>query len=142
MRLALVACFVLAVPIPAHAEQSKAAAWLIEDAIDSACETTGTIDPTSVLETDLTGDGLDDLVLSFGSLSCAGQLGTNDFCGASGMCSVRVYVRHADGTLALKGDYLSQGGEFAIQESMPPGIMLSGHDGTPETLHWRGRGFE
>ena len=140
MRLALIAC--LGLVLPAHAERSKAAAWLMAAAVVESCDNGGTFDPERAVETDLTGDGANDLILSFAGLSCDEQVGANDFCGASGMCSVRLYVRQGDETLALYGDYLSQGGSFRIQESMPPGIVFTGHDGVPETLHWRGTSFE
>ena len=54
--------------------RSNAAEYLIREEIAAACDGgAGSIDPTAVIERDLTGDGRADLIISHEGIGCAGR---------------------------------------------------------------------
>ncbi|HET8726404.1 MAG TPA: hypothetical protein VFO41_02745 [Alphaproteobacteria bacterium] len=77
---------------PAQA-RSKAADYLIRDQIAGACETgKGKIEENAVIERDLTGDGLADLIISHDGITCSDG-GRSNACGAQ-VCSFVIYGKH------------------------------------------------
>jgi hypothetical protein len=139
MRLAVLACFVFA--LPAHAEPSKAADWLMTEEIEAACgKAGGRFADGAVVERDLTGDGRDDMVLSHGGVVCAGDQVQSDYCGAM-MCSVLIYVR-TDDVLTLSAEILSAGGSFTVEDGTSPAIQLINHDGSEGQVQWTGTTFQ
>ncbi len=69
---------ILAAAIAPAAAYSNAANYLIAEQIASACEgNVGEIDPGSVIERDLTGDGKADLILSHEGINCSAGASTS-----------------------------------------------------------------
>lgn len=121
-----------------NAARSKAAAYLIREQISAACEMRdGSIDPASVIERDLNGDGKADLIIHHHGIECAGG-GRSIFCGAQA-CSFLIYVR--------RGALLRPAGEFLGVETIKveggpiPTIHTVAHGGRPTALRWNGREF-
>lgn len=120
-----------------EATRSKAAEYLVREQIASACEKQeGTIDPASVIERDLDGDGKADLIIHHHGIKCPG--GRSIFCGMQA-CSFQIYVR--------RGELLTLAGEFAGVEYITvggeqvPTIRTVAHGCKPTALRWNGREF-
>jgi hypothetical protein len=118
---------------------SDEAASIVTKQISEACEQkTGKIDPASVIERDLTGDGKPDLIVHHHGIACEGG-GRSMFCGMQA-CSFQIYVR--------RGDKLEPAGEFlgveriTVGEGRIPPIRTFGHGGRPFVLRWNGRAFQ
>ena len=77
----------------AQGTMSKAANWLINQAIVDGCEGRGgKFDSSGIFTADLDGDGRKDLIISHIALSCNGMPINSNMCGAS-ICSSDVYLR-------------------------------------------------
>jgi len=141
-RLALLVLVALlwlqASPAPAR---TKAADYLVAEQIAAACDGgAGKMDPSGVIERDVTGDGRLDLILNHRGIWCdrAGEgIRQSGFCGAQ-LCSVLIYVREGQ-LLRLKKEVLSGG--LGLGAGSRPEIHLFGHGGKPSTLRWDGNGF-
>ncbi|SJM32849.1 hypothetical protein [Mesorhizobium delmotii] len=131
---------ILAAAIAPAAAYSNAANYLIAEQIASACEgNVGEIDPSSVIERDLTGDGKADLILSHEGINCSAGASTSrsSFCGAQ-ICAVDIYVRRG-ALLELKTEMLGAG--VSVGEGQVPEIRMHAHGGEAATLKWDGREF-
>lgn len=118
--------------------RSKAADYLVREQIAAACEKRdGSIEPSSVIERDLDGDGQADLIIHHHGIECSGG-GRSIFCGAQA-CSFHVYVR--------RGALLTPAGEFmgvetiTVEGARIPTIRTFAHGGKPVALRWNGREF-
>lgn len=132
--LMFAALFALATA-PAEA-RSKAASYLIDQEIAEACDGQGgRIDPASVIERDLTGDGRADLIISHEGISCPGS-GESSFCGQ--LCSVNVYVRRGQ-MLEREREMLGRG--VSVGDGEVPPINLYGVDGRRGAVRWNGQTF-
>lgn len=121
---------------PAQA-RSKAADYLIRDQIAGACETgKGKIEGNAVIERDLTGDGLADLIISHDGITCSDG-GRSNACGAQ-VCSFVIYVR--DGALLKPKDDLL-GVMITVGDGKVPVIRWRGHGGGAHSIRWNGREF-
>ncbi|MBZ8133336.1 hypothetical protein [Afifella sp. IM 167] len=137
--LLLVALLALqASPAPAR---TKAADYLIAEQIAAACDgAAGRMDPSGVIERDITGDGKLDLILNHRGIACDREgegIRQSGFCGAQ-LCSVLIYVRRG-ALLKLEEEILSGG--LALGAGSRPEIHLFGQGGKPLTLRWNGNGF-
>ncbi|MEL7254436.1 MAG: hypothetical protein AAGL23_09705 [Pseudomonadota bacterium] len=90
-----------------------------------------------VYQRDLTGDGLVDLIVDHGGMSCVGDFGRSGFCGAQ-VCSVIFYVNQG-GTLTEVQEILAIVGE--ISDTPVPLIGLHGHGGGRNFWRWNGSAF-
>lgn len=142
MRLAPMLASLALLCAPAHAQSSRAAAYLMEREVAEACGGgRGTIDPAGFIERDLTGDGRADLIVSHEHIACGadGAFGPRSgFCGAQ-VCSVHVYVREG-ALLERRAEVL--GGGVTVGEGATPVISGHGHGGGAWSIRWTGRGFE
>lgn len=125
----------LAVPAAAY---SNAANYLIDQQIAAACDgKAGRIDPDSVIERDLTGDGRADLIIHHHGIGCF-DAGRSNYCGAQ-ECSFLIYVR--------RGTLFTLAGEFAgvewirVSEGRIPTIHTVAHGGKPIAVSWNRRKF-
>lgn len=122
----------------APAARSKAAAYLIRQEIEAACDgKPGKIDPAAAIERDLTGDGKADLIISHEGITCQGR-GRSLNCGMQ-VCSVNVYVR--DGALLkpVVDDLLAM--QVKVGDGAIPSIHMLAHGGRPHVMKWNGRTF-
>jgi hypothetical protein len=127
----------LVAPLPAQA-LSNAAQYLIAEEVGAACDGRGgSIDPASVIERDLTGDGRADLVIAHEGISCAGG-GRSLFCGMQ-VCSVQVYVRRGELLVRVVDDLLGQ--SVTVGDGAVPEIRWYGHGGGAYGMRWDGTGF-
>ena len=118
--------------------RSNAAEYLIREEIAAACDGgAGSIDPTAVIERDLTGDGRADLIISHEGIRCAGE-GRSIFCGLQ-VCSVKVYVRRGQLLDPEVEDLL--GMTVTVGDGAVPVIRWFGHDGTGHSMSWNGQAF-
>lgn len=117
--------------------QSKAAAYLVEQAISDACSGKGgTIKESAAIERDLTGDGNDDLIISHEGISC--ENGSRSiYCGAQA-CTFSVYVREGN-LLQLKKEML--GMAVTTSTGGVPTIRWYAHGGKERQFRWDGRDF-
>ena len=116
---------------------SKATGYLVEEQISEACfGSNGTIEPASVIETDLTGDDKSDLVISHEGINCADG-SRSGFCGAQ-VCSFNIYVRRG-ALLELEKEML--GVKVRVEGEGVPSIRWYGHDGASHALQWDGKAF-
>lgn len=123
---------------PAGRTHSADADSPVREQIARACENKpGKIEPASVIERDLTGDGKTDLIIHHHGIECDGG-GRSIFCGAQ-ECSANLYVR--------RGAQLHPAGEFGavewikIEGGKVPTIHTISHGGKPLALRWNGREF-
>jgi len=116
---------------------SKAADYLVREQIADACSGSGgNIEPSAVIERDLTGDGKADLIISHEGIRCANG-GRSGFCGAQ-VCLFNVYIRRG-ALLKLKLELL--GTTVTIGDGQIPTIRWHGHGGAPYSLKWNGSEF-
>jgi len=125
----------LAAPVAAG---SKAADYLVREQIAEACAgQPGRIDPATVIERDLTGDGKADLIISHEGITCSGG-GRSQMCGMQ-VCSVMIYVREGALLKLAVGDRL--GGGVTVGDGAIPAISMHGHGGARGSLRWNGSAF-
>lgn len=150
MKLSLVSLAAL-LAITASAEaRSRAAEYLVAEQIAEACDGgRGTIEPSGVIERDLTGDGAADLIIAHEAITCiiaheaitcagGGASGRSLFCGMQ-VCSVHFYVRR--GTL-LQPVLEMLGGGVTAGPGDVPDISMYAHGGTRGSVRWNGRTFD
>jgi len=111
---------------------------LVREQIAEACNgKPGSIDPASVIEHDLTGDGDPDLIIFHYGIKCEFHI-RSGFCGAQ-ECRANLYVRRGAG--------LHAAGEFGAVEWIDigkeriPTIHTISHGGKPLALRWNGHEF-
>ena len=110
----------------------------MREQIAAACEKQGgTIDPNSVIERDLTGDGKADLIIHHYGIECADGR-RSAFCGMQA-CSFQIYVRRG-ALLALAGEFLGVE-TIKVDGERIPTIHTVAHGGNPTALRWNGREF-
>ncbi|MBB3900932.1 hypothetical protein [Methylobacterium brachythecii] len=122
---------------PAEA-QSKAAAYLVKQAIADGCEgRPGTIGLSGAIERDRDGDGLPDLIIAEDEIHCSGESARSIKCGMQ-VCSVTFYLRRRP-ILQKVHDMLGSG--VSVGNERIPKISMYAHGGRRGSVHWNGRGF-
>ncbi len=116
---------------PAAHAQSNAAKWLMDQEIAAACGGVGRFDG-GVVETDLNGDGLTDLILSHEGIVC-GSGGRSGFCGMQ-VCTVKIYLR--EGALLQEAEEMLGGGVSVDTATSPPTIRGYAHGGGAWAMRW------
>jgi len=116
---------IIAWPVPSHAQSPTVQAAINEQILEGCMEGGGQFAPEGIIQRDITGDGLDDLILDHGFLNC--DQGMRMFCGAQA-CSTIFYIRRGD-RLVKTWETLSMG--VSIAEGNPPVINLTAHGGSP-----------
>ena len=116
---------------------SRAAEWLMDEQVGLGCEGRGGRFEGGFFETDLDGDGRNDLVLSHEGITCNAAPSRSLFCGAQA-CSVLIYLRR--GKLLQKVDE-ALGMQVQVSDDARPVIRMFGHGGTPHAIAWTGTGF-
>ncbi|UIJ73945.1 hypothetical protein [Aurantimonas sp. HBX-1] len=141
MKLTLVPLAALLAMTASAEARSRAAEYLVAEQIAEACDGgRGTIEPSGVIERDLTGDGAADLIIAHEAITCAGGgvSGRSLFCGMQ-VCSVHFYVRR--GTL-LQPVLEMLGGGVTAGPGDVPDISMYAHGGTQGSVRWNGRTFD
>lgn len=122
----------------AASARSKAAEYLLREQIARACGgKPGSIDPGSVIERDLTGDGRADLIIHHKGITCK-RGGRSAACSSQG-CSANFYVRR--GNLLHPTGELDAVEKIRIDDGGMPTVHLALRDGKSSALHWDGREF-
>jgi hypothetical protein len=122
----------------AASARSKAAEYLLREQIARACGgKTGSIDPGSVIERDLTGDGRADLIIHHKGITCK-RGGRSALCNAQG-CSTNLYVRR--GNLLHPVGELDAVEKIRIDDGGTSIVHLALRDGKSSILQWDGREF-
>lgn len=135
MQPALGFAVILVLTAPAHA-RSDIATDLVNLEIAEGCgKAGGRIEPAAVIERDLTGDGLADLVISHEGISCAGG-GESSFCGQ--LCSIKFFVRRGE-RLELDHELLGRG--MTVGDGAIPPINMYAAGGRPGAVKWNGTTF-
>lgn len=115
--------------------QSPAIQTAMDEQISEACmDGSGQFETRGITVQDITGDGLDDLILDHGFLNCQGMKMT---CGMQA-CSVVFYIQEG-GRMIKRGETLSMG--VSVGAGNPPILNLTAHGGSPFALQWNGREF-
>lgn len=125
----------IAWPTPSHAQSPAVQAAINEQILEGCMEGGGQFAPEGIIQRDLTGDGLDDLILDHSFLNCDQSM--RMFCGAQA-CSAVFYIRQGD-RLVKTWEALTVG--VAIAEGNPPVINLTAHGGSPYRRQWNGQTF-
>ena len=127
-----------AIATPAAA-RSTAAAYLVKQEIAGACESgRGSIDPASVIERDLDGDGRSDLVIAHEGNRCKGPNGRSLACGMQ-VCDVIFYLRRGP---LLEKVHEMLGGGVHVGKGRIPTVFMYAHGGSQGSVRWNGRGFD
>lgn len=138
--LLAVICILLEVSVVAAApavRRSEAVEKLVREEIAEACGgKEGTIKPSAVIERDLTGDGVIDLIIAHDGITCSGR-GASATCGTQ-ICSVKIYVGRG-GELSLVIDMLGAG--VKVGQGRIPSIQMYAHGGKTGSIKWNGRQF-
>jgi hypothetical protein len=117
--------------------RSNAAKYLVREQIAQACDgKRGRIDPGAVIERDLTGDGMADLIISHEGITCA-EDAPSGFCGVQ-VCAVKIYVRRG-ALLKLEYEMLAVG--VSVDDGHVPAIEMYAHGGGRRTIRWNEREF-
>lgn len=114
--------------------QSPAIQTAINEQIAEGCDGAGQFETQGVIQQDLTGDGLDDLILDHGFLNCQGMKLS---CGMQ-TCTVVFYIQESGG-LVKNWEVLSVG--VSVDDGNPPIINLTAHGGSPAKRQWNGQTF-
>lgn len=118
---------------------SKAADYLLQQELQSACEGRGgRIRLEGFIERDFTGDGRKDLIIAHDAIECDGGRSRSGFCGMQ-VCTIKIFVRRGP-LLQLEEDFLGLIG--GISADPVPVIRLFGHGGTESQMQWNGRNFQ
>ena len=133
------ALFVAALAVsPAHA-QSKAAAYLIKQAISEGCEShRGTMDPSGAIERDLDGDGAPDLIIADDGLRCSGPSIRSLNCGMQ-VCAVTFFLRRGP---LLQQVHSMLGAGLSVGPGRVPKVSMYAHGGRRGFVRWTGSRFE
>lgn len=118
--------------------QSKAVAYLVKQEIAEGCESRkGTMDRSGIIERDLNGDGLPDLILADDALRCSGQSERSLNCGMQ-VCSVTFYLRRGE---LLQKVHEMLGADVTVGTGQNPKVFMDAHGGTRGFVRWNGRTF-
>jgi hypothetical protein len=117
--------------------RSRAAEYLVREELASACEQGGRIDPSAVIERDLTGDGRSDLIVSHEGIACEDQ-GRSLACGMQ-VCAVMIYVRRGELLQPEVTDLM--GMMVTVGEGSVPEIRWHGPGGAGHSMRWDGQSF-
>lgn len=116
------------------AARSDAVDRLLQEQLAEACYgSPGTIDPSAIIESDLTGDGNADLIISHEGITCE-RGGSSGFCGAQ-LCLINIYVRRG---LMLKLELEIMGAGVSVSGRE---IRLQALNGRQQTIKWDGKIF-
>lgn len=134
----LTATLAIASSASAAQAQSKAVAYLVKQEIAEGCEShLGTMARSGIIERDLDGDGLPDLILADDALKCSGPSERSLNCGMQ-ICSVTFYLRRG---LLLQKVYEMLGANVAVGEGHIPKVAISAHGGSRGFVRWNGQTF-
>ncbi len=134
----LTATLIITAPAAQAQAQSKAAAYLVKQAIAEGCEGgKGTMGPSGIIERDLNGDGLSDLILADDALSCSGQSERSLNCGMQ-VCSVTFYLRRGE---LLQKVHEMLGADVTVGTGQIPKVFMNAHGGSRGFVRWNGRTF-
>lgn len=123
---------------PAVAE-SRAAAYLAKQEINDGCDgRQGRIDPAGLIERDLDGDGMPDLIISHEAIRCAGKMSRSSHCGMQ-VCSVLFYLRR--GSLLQKAHDML-GANVKVGRERIPKVHMDAHGGGGGYVRWNGKSFD
>jgi hypothetical protein len=123
---------------PAVAE-SRAAAYLAQQEINDGCDgRQGRIDPAGLIERDLDGDGLADLIISHEAIRCAAKMSRSNQCGMQ-VCSVLFYLRR--GSLLQKAHDML-GANVKVGRERVPKVHMDAHGGGGGYVRWNGKSFD
>ena len=123
---------------PANA-QSKAAAYLIQQAISEGCGShRGTMDPSGAIERDLDDDGAPDLIIADDGLRCSGPSPRSLNCGMQ-VCSVTFYLRRGP---LLQKVHEMLGAGLSVGPGRSPKVSMYAHGGRRGFVRWNGSRFE
>ncbi|MEN3791995.1 hypothetical protein [Fulvimarina sp. MAC3] len=135
LQSALIACLACLAAVPPAAARSKAAQWLVGEALKEACGKGGTIDDSGVIERDLDGDGPADLIIAHDAVQC--PAGPSATCGNQ-VCAVKIYLRR--GSL-LEEFIATRGSAVKVGTGSPPPISMRLEGGGEVTARWDGQTF-
>ncbi len=134
----LAALFTISAGVPLAQAQSKAASYLVKQEIAEGCEShRGTMDPSGIIERDLDGDGLPDLILADDALKCSGQSERSVNCGMQ-ICSVTFYLRRGP---LLQKVHEMLGAGVTVGEGRIPKVSMFAHGGSRGFVRWNGQTF-
>lgn len=137
MAAAVTAAGVTAAPLPAFA-LSDVASELVAQEVKAACGGgLGRYDPAFVVERDLDGDGMADLVVAHEGIECASAPRSAE-CGEI-LCRIRLWLRRGDQFTPALGDV--RGYDMTIGQGPTPEIRWVGEGGAPTTIRWDGEAF-
>ena len=135
--LMLFAAAILAA-LPAAAQDSNAARWLVTERLSAVCETgEGLFNAEGIIEQDLTGDGRPDLILFDDFVTCSGRRFRASTCEA-GECEFNVYVREGALLQPKLSDRTVE--RLDVLAGEPPLIVYAQRDGV-RSVRWDGRLF-
>ncbi len=137
MRLALAIWLLLSGAAQAQSDIAPQVSAILEGHVAEGCTNGAGAFQGGVYERDLTGDGLVDLIVDHGGITCTQGFGRSGFCGAQ-VCSVVFYVNQ-NGTLTEVQEILAIVG--GISDTPRPLIGLHGHGGGRNFWRWNGAEF-
>ncbi|WP_342108776.1 hypothetical protein [Methylobacterium sp. SI9] len=119
--------------------QSKAATYLIQQAISEGCEShRGTMDASGAIERDLDGDGAADLIIADDGLRCSGPSPRSINCGMQ-VCSVTFYLRRGP---LLQKVHEMLGAGLSVGSGRIPKVHMYAHGGRRSFVRWNGSRFD
>ena len=119
--------------------QSKAATYLIQQAISEGCEShRGTMDASGAIERDLDGDGVPDLIIADDGLRCSGPSPRSINCGMQ-VCSVTFYLRRGP---LLRKVHEMLGASLSVGSERIPKVHMYAHGGRRGFVRWNGSRFD
>lgn len=122
---------------PPQPKLSKAAQYLIDEAISYACEGRGgNMASRNIFVQDLDGDGREDLILDHAGITCSS--GRPISCGAQ-VCATDLFMRRGE---LLKKELDLLGTVTSISTDPVPTITFYMHGGGTPSLRWNGRSFD
>lgn len=118
--------------------QSKAVAYLVKQEIAEGCEThRGTMATSGIIERDLDGDGVPDLILADDALKCSGPSARSLNCGMQ-ICSVTFYLRRGP---LLQKVHEMLGAGVTVGAGRIPKVSMFAHGGSRGFVRWNGQAF-
>lgn len=124
--------------VPQAQAQTKAASYLVKQEIAEGCEShRGTMDASGIIERDLDGDGLPDLILADDALRCSGESTRSLNCGMQ-ICSVTFYLRRGQ---LLQKVHEMLGAGVTVGEGRIPKVAMFAHGGSRGFVRWNGHSF-
>ena len=110
---------------------------VLQGHVAEGCQTgAGTFD-AGFYARELTGNGLTDLLVDHGGITCSGGFGRSLFCGVQ-MCSVYFYVNDGQ-SLTLFHEML--GIVMTVSDTPLPLIGIAGHNSPVHQWRWNGSAF-